>query len=229
MTTLKNKIFKLSIFILLSVFLYFLFHSNNKIMLLCIEKNNDFNLISKRFTEIHSIKPKLDLMENELWDVISGFDPRNGKKIKFSEGKQYEIYKDIETIIEKYLKTSPESLSDTLERIHKPLLSLKQQIDVISKKSDQKEMMDTQEQMLGVKEEISDSKKSFADENEAIIARVKKIDKVIIDNINLYSEIEITNLNHSNIEQDSLLYQLQGNNHKMFIFAGMAFLALLLI
>lgn len=229
MKILKNKFFKISVFVLLSIFSCFSFHSNNKIILLCIEKNNDYSLISKRFNEIHSIKSKLDLMENELWGVISGFDPRNGKEIKFSEGKQYEIYKDIEAIIEKYLKTSPQALSDNMERIQKPLFSLKQQIDVISKKTDEKEMMDTQEQMLGVKEEASESKKSFADENEAIINRVKKINKVIIDNINLYSEIEITNLNHSSIELNSLLHQLQGNNKKMFIFAGMAFLALFFI
>jgi len=125
----------------------------------------------------------------ELWGVISLYDPQKSKKVKFSEGRQYDLLRESreniryagedETDLELELKL--DIIERTLNSLAKSIDSLKGQMAL------QEFDIESTKIFFRDSAKVSTLKDSYIDEMESLMERIRIIDEIIQRNVDDYT------------------------------------------
>lgn len=162
--------------------------------------NTTYGSILSGTHKIVEIKKIFTAIEKELWGIISVYDAEKSKKVKFNEGRQYILLREIKENVQSARKSVVSEDSELqLEILQRTISSLARNIDFLKGQLALQEF-DLENTEIFFKDSVTGStlKDSYVDEMESLMEKVKIIGNIIDKNINSYVEKEVMAMNELN-------------------------------
>ena len=157
------------------------------------QRRQTYRMISERVEKILEIRGFLDKITKELWGIISDYDPEKAKKVKFEEGRQYRLLRQIRENIRVVHETATDQeVQLELDLLNRTVKSLAKYIDALKAQLALQEF-DTESTRIFFQNSVKGStlKDSYIDEMTSLMEKIKTINQIINKNVDRYLEKEL--------------------------------------
>jgi len=161
----------------------FLFYSSCRL-------NETYAIALAEGKKIIAIKARVNEITKELWGIVSVYDPEKSEKVKFSEGHQYALLREVQgDIREAIARAGDPDMRLQLRIIQRATNSLAKKIDSLKAQLALQEFdIESTNRFFRNSAKVSTLTDSYIDEMERLMEKIKIINGIISDNVNSYTE-----------------------------------------